>query len=144
MITGWKHLSQLLKQRPSLYLMALCSLMVALPTAMVTYLYIGYRLLLNSLSIAWVLLATFFCINSIIGYAIDTYIPKDRSLITWIIGSCVIFVLLTPIHLFVWFFWYVVLRMSVMGGAIYIISSYSRIVDTAVICHGSRLNQRLR
>jgi hypothetical protein len=118
MMTGWKHLSQLLKERPSLYLLALCSLMVALPTAMVTYLYVGYRLLLNSLSIAWVLLATFFCINSIIGYAIDTYIPKDRSLVTWIIGSCVIFVLLTPIHLFVWFFWYVVLRMSVLGGGL--------------------------
>jgi hypothetical protein len=40
MMTGWKHLSQLLKERPSLYLMALSSLLIALPEAMFAYFYL--------------------------------------------------------------------------------------------------------
>jgi hypothetical protein len=89
-----------------------------------------------------VITSNLFCINCIKGYAIDTYLLKDRSLITWLVSFCILFMLALVFQPLVLLFWFVVIDVSLGGGAIYIISSYSRIVDTRAMYHKSRFNRR--
>jgi hypothetical protein len=112
----WKRLKGVLDERPSLYLMTLCSLLIALPEVMYTDMYLHPHPQ-PSLVVVWARLAILFCINSMIGYILDTYWFKSKSLRIWTWSFCLLFVGVFLAQPVVSIYWCVVIIVT-FGGSL--------------------------
>jgi hypothetical protein len=107
-MTRSKYVSQLLKERQSLSVMALCSQLLAMMETLFIYFQFDCRSE-TSLSLRWVVLGVFICINVIIGCVVDIYWLKSKALIIWSWTFFILFVLfigrfvIQPASLMFWF-----------------------------------------
>jgi hypothetical protein len=112
--TGWASLAALLDERPTLYLMTLCSVLLAMTQAVLILPYID-KSYSSSPKVLWVLLIIFFSLNCILGYVVDVFVFRQKAHVAWM----VIFfgVLIVAFNNYVIFDWLLLLYFT-LGGSI--------------------------